>query len=117
MGLIGRRVPRSHGFPRCFSRASGPVALQLAGIGCLSWRELVALADVMLGILWTTLTGDEQMTLRANRIRERLRALYEGAIASQPSLDKEGQMLSSTTQPPYQGTPNPKKFVRLPSLR
>ena len=33
--------------------------LELAGIGRLSWREMVALADVVLGVLWTVLTGDE----------------------------------------------------------
>lgn len=33
--------------------------LELAGIGRLSWRETVALIDVILGTLWTGLTGDE----------------------------------------------------------
>jgi hypothetical protein len=34
--------------------------LELPGIGRLSWRETMALADVIQAILWTTLSGDEQ---------------------------------------------------------
>lgn len=35
-------------------------ATELAGIGCLSWREVVAFADVVLGMFWTDMAPAEQ---------------------------------------------------------
>jgi hypothetical protein len=34
--------------------------VEIDGLGCLSWMELIALADVMLGMIWTALTLEEQ---------------------------------------------------------
>lgn len=44
--------------------------LELAGIGRLSWMDMVALADVMLGTLWNTMTGDEQLGVWATYWKE-----------------------------------------------
>jgi len=34
--------------------------MKLEGLGWLTWREMVALADILIGIVWTDLTLAEQ---------------------------------------------------------